>query len=389
MRIVHIITRLIVGGAQENTILSCEGLHARGHDVTLIAGPTTGPEGSLVARAQSGGYAYIECPDLSRAVRVVQDCRAMRRLRSMLRDLKPDIVHTHSSKAGILGRVAASHADVAGIVHTVHGMSFNRTQPALLRAAYAAAERYCARSTVRIVCVADAMRDQMLAARVGHARQFVTVRSGMETAAYDPALYDRAAIRRAWGADDASIVIGTVARLFRNKGYEQLIEIMSRAVREAPALKFVWIGDGAQRSDYEDELERRGLRSRVTITGLVAPGEIPRLLSGIDVLAHASQWEGLPRAAVQSLLMEKPVVSFDIDGAPEVVVPDETGALAPLNDMDAFAAALVRLARDPALRSRLGRTGRARCLHAFDHHRMVEQLEAVYEAVAADPGAAA
>lgn len=379
MRIVHIITRLIIGGAQENTILTCQGLRARGHEVTLIAGPTTGPEGSLVDRAKSGGYDYLEADHLLRAVRPVQDWLAARQLANMIRSLAPDVVHTHSSKAGILGRIAAARARVPVVVHTVHGMSFNRTQRVLTRAVYAAAERHCSKSTDAIVCVADAMREQMLAARIGRREQYVTVRSGMETDAFDPARYDAAAVRAEWKMPADAIVVGSVARLFRNKGYEQLIEIMDRAARKQPRLHFVWIGDGANRAEYEAELARRGLRDRVTITGLVPPVEIPRLLSSIDLLAHASQWEGLPRAVVQALLMEKPAVSFAIDGAPEVITPGETGELAMLNDCDAFADALARLAADPALRQSLGKTGRARCLEMFSQDTMVTALETLYE----------
>ncbi|MCA9257148.1 MAG: glycosyltransferase family 4 protein [Phycisphaerales bacterium] len=378
MRIVHIITRLIIGGAQENTILSCEGLHEKGHDVTLITGPTTGPEGSLVDRARSGGYAYVEADRLLRAVRPFDDWRAARQLQALIASLRPDVVHTHSSKAGILGRIAAARARVPIVVHTVHGMSFNRTQRAMTRRIYAAAERFCARRTHAIVCVADAMRDQMLAANIGRPDQYSTIRSGMETSAFDPARCDAAAVRAGWNTPADAVVVGAVARLFRNKGYEQLIEIMDRAARVEPRLRFVWIGDGAQRAEYEAELSRRHLRDRTTITGLVPPSEIPRLLSGIDILAHASQWEGLPRAVVQSLLMEKPAVSFAIDGAPEVVIPNETGALAPLNDVAAFAEALTKLAAHEAMRRSLGQTGRRRCLIEFSKEKMVDDLDALY-----------
>src|SRR5512135_3292200 len=141
MHICHVITRLIVGGAQENTLLTCEGLHARGYRVTLISGPTTGPEGSLVPRARAGGYEYVELEDLIRSVNPWIDFRARRYLAMEFARLKPDIVHTHSSKAGIVGRFAARDARVPVVVHTIHGMSFNRTQPWLVRRAYAYLER--------------------------------------------------------------------------------------------------------------------------------------------------------------------------------------------------------------------------------------------------------
>lgn len=397
MKIVHIITRLIIGGAQENTVLTCEGLHARGHDVTLMAGPTTGPEGSLVARARSGGYAFEEMPDLVRAVRPLSDGRALRTMTRRLADLRPEVVHTHSSKAGILGRLAAARARVPCIVHTIHGMSFNRTQGALTQRLFAAAERHCARKCHAIVSVADAMTRQALAAGVGRAEQFCTVRSGMETAAFDPRAVDAAAVRRELGFSPDDVVVGTVARLFRNKGYEQLLDVMSLAVaREmhcsqssgtpvshgslssGTRLKFLWVGDGADRGRYEAELRRRGLRERTVLTGLLPPTEMPRVLAAMDILAHTSQWEGLPRAVVQALLMERPAVSFDIDGAPEVVIPGQTGELAPLGDTRAFAGAVWRLAADADLRRAYGQRGRQRCLAEFDHQMMVDRLLDVY-----------
>lgn len=387
MHICHVITRLIVGGAQENTILTCEGLRQRGRRVTLVSGPTTGPEGSLVERAKAGGYEYVEVRDLVRAVRPFRDLRARRQLREMFQKLQPDVVHTHSSKAGIVARFAAADAGVPIIVHTIHGMSFNRTQPWPVRAAYAWLERQAARRSHRIVTVAEAMIEQSVAAGVCGREKMQTVYSGMETEQFDPQRYDRAAVRREWGIDDDAIVVGTVARLFRRKGYEQLLPIMARAAARDGRLRFVWVGDGAQRRDYEAELSRLGLAERTTLTGLVRPSEIPRLMAGFDLLAHTSQWEGLPRSVVQALLMRVPAVAFEIDGTPEVVLDGQTGRVVVLNDLGAFADAIVELADDGEARERMGVAGREHCLTRFDWRVMTEQLEAMYVALKGAAGA--
>ncbi len=386
MHICHVITRLIVGGAQENTLLTCEGLHARGHRVTLISGPTRGPEGSLVERARQGGYEYIEIPELIRAVNPWMDTRAVRLLRMEFARLRPDVIHTHSSKAGIVGRYAARRLRGPVIVHTIHGMSFNRTQPRLVRWAYAALERRAARWTHALVGVAEAMLRQSLTHGIGRRERMHVVYSGMDLAPLTPGRYDRAAVRAAWGVPDDAVVVGTVARLFRRKGYEQLLPIMSAAAAREPRLRFVWIGDGAQRGEYEAELVRRGLRERTALTGLVPPAEVPRLLAGCDILAHTSQWEGLPRAVVQALLMQVPAVAFDIDGTPEVVQDGRTGRLIPLNALEPFADALCALAADPAHRAALGAAGRALCLERFDGRRMVDQLESLYGRLVAAHG---
>ncbi len=383
MHICHVITRLIVGGAQENTLLTCEGLHQRGYRVTLISGPTRGPEGSLTARAQKGGYEFIELRELIRPVNPWMDLRARRYLCMEFQRLRPDVAHTHSSKAGIVARLAAHDARVPIILHTVHGMSFNRTQSWVTRRAFAWLERMAAKRSHAIVTVADAMIEQSVAAGICPRERMLTICSGMEIGQFTPTNYDRRAIRQQWGAAEDQVVVGTVARLFRRKGYEQLIRIMAEAARREPRLRFVWIGDGVQRGEYEAELSRLGLRERTTLAGLVPPADVPRLLAGCDILAHTSQWEGLPRAVVQALLMQVPAIAFDIDGTPEVVVDGHTGRLVPLNNLDAFAAALCELAGDAELRQRLGRAGREHCLERFDWRRMVDQLEELYLRLAA------
>lgn len=386
MRICHVITRLIIGGAQENTLLTCEGLHAAGHDVSLLSGPTVGPEGSLADRARRGGYAFIELEPLIRPVHPLRDMQAYFALRSEFRRLRPDIVHTHSSKAGILGRAAAAAESVPIIVHTIHGMSFNRTQSVATQRLYTWLERRAARCTHAIITVADAMIEQTVAARVCLREKLHTIYSGMEVDQFDPARFDRRAVRESWGFGTQEVVVGTVARLFRNKGYELLIPILTEAARRFPRMRFVWVGDGAQRGEYEAKLSKLRLRDRVYFTGLVHPEEIPRLMSGFDILAHASQWEGLPRAVVQALLMRVPAVAFAIDGTPEVVKSGETGLAVPLNATGDFSNALVTLADDASLRERLGTAGRRLCLERFDHRVMVREIAALYARLAEQRG---
>ncbi len=378
MRICHIITRLIVGGAQENTLLTCEGLCQRGHDVTLLAGPETGPEGSLWDRARAGGYRLEAVEPLVRTVSPWRDWRCRRELRRRLTALRPDVVHTHSSKAGVLGRLAARDAHVGLIVHTIHGMSFNRTQRRPVRWLFRRLERHCGRFTDGFICVADAMTAQAVAAGIAPAGKFTTIYSGLEIERFDPTRCDRRAVRDGWGFGEDAIVVGTVARLFAGKGYEYLIPAMKAAVRQEPRLRFVWVGDGPHRRQYVGELSAGGLLDRVVVTGLVRPALVPQLLGGMDLVVHASAWEGLPRAAVEALLMEIPVISFDNDGAPEVVASGQTGELVPFGDIEGLAQAIVRLARDEGARQRHGRQGRRACLGRFCHRRMVDQIERYY-----------
>jgi len=379
MKIVHVITRLIVGGAQENTVLTCRGLAEAGHEVTLIAGTETGPEGSLWPQAETCGCRIIRANALRRAIRPRIDLRAIGALAHVFGDLRPDIVHTHSSKAGIVGREAARRAGVPVIIHTIHGMSFNRTQPWWLRAAYRLLERRAGRFTTAFVTVAEAMTDQAVAAGLGPRSKFTTVRSGMVVDQFGPDEPMRAQVRGAWGVSESDVVVGTIARLFENKGYEQIIGAMPEAVRRAPRLRFVWVGAGAHRGAYERQVDALGLRDRVRFLGLVPPDEVGRQIKGFDMVLHASRWEGLPRAVVQGLLTEVPAVSFDNDGASEVVIDNETGKLVPYGDIDGLTRAIVELAEQPDLRRRLGARGRELCREEFDWRKMVADLEALYE----------
>jgi glycosyltransferase involved in cell wall biosynthesis len=379
MKICHIITRLIVGGAQENTLLTCEGLRDLGHEVVLVAGPETGPEGSLWGRVASSGLSAITVDELRRAVSPGTDWRCLGVLRRVLTELGCDVVHTHSSKAGILGRLAARQAKTPLVVHTIHGMSFNRTQRWPTRALFGSMERWAGRFTDAIVSVADAMTEQAVAAGVAPRERFTTIYSGMDTGCFVPDEAARRRTRTEWGIPDSELVVGTISRLFRNKGYEHIIRAMPHLVRDTDSLRFVWVGDGKDRPVYERELARMGLRDRVHLTGLVPPERIPVLLAGFDILVHASRWEGLPRALPQALLMEVPVVSFDNDGAPEVVTPGVTGELVPLGDVLGLATAVTRLARSPEVRKRMGTEGRAKCLQMFDHRRMVARIDDLYE----------
>lgn len=382
MKIAHVITRLIIGGAQENTVLTCEGLTQRGHEVTLIAGPETGPEGSLWPRARRGGYETIEVKSLRRSVSPASDWQCAGQLTKLFRDRGFDVVHTHSSKAGILARYAAHRAQTPMIVHTIHGMSFNRTQSRLTQWVYKTLERRAAKWTDAFVCVADAMTRQAVAANIGPRERFTTIRSGLETNAYGRDASTRRSVRSRWGVSEETVVVGTIARLFRNKGYEQLLEALPAIAESAPNVRFVWVGDGAQRGEYVERLEKMGLSDRVHLTGLVSPEQIPALINGFDILAHASRWEGLPRVIVQAALTEVPAVSFDNDGAPEAIEHGVTGFLVPLGDIDQLSQSVITLANDPQTRMVMGQKARAKCIELFDAKVMVAQIDELYHRLA-------
>ena len=378
MRIVHIITRLIIGGAQENTLLSCEGQHDRGHDVTLMTGPPIGPEGSLMDRANAGGDRVIVVDEMRRAINVVRDWRTFRRLIELLRELKPDVVHTHSSKAGIIGRWAAHRAGVPVVVHTSHGLAVTASTSRAANFVYRVLERKTAPITTKIVCVADAMREQSLAANIGRAEQYVTVYSGMETAPFLNPPQSRDAVRRQLGLLDNHVAVGTIARLFELKGHDDLLDLAPSLCQKHPKLRFVWVGDGLLRGQLEKRIASMNLRDRFILTGLVPPAKIPELTGAMDVLVHPSRREGLARAIVQGQLGGCPAVAYDIDGNREGLLDDRTGYIIPPFDARTLGEKLSVLVENAAQRRVMGEAGREFALARFDAKVMVEALDRVY-----------
>lgn len=378
MRIVHVITRLILGGAQENTLLTVEGLHHRfGDDVTLITGPAEGPEGDLFDRAERSGLKVVLMPELVRPIRPLVDARAYRLLRREIRRLRPEVVHTHSSKAGILGRAAAWDEKVPAVVHTIHGLPFGPSEKPWKNRLYIALERWAARRCHAIVGVCDAMAEQALAVGVGRPEQYRTVYSGMDVDAFLNPPRARADVRRELGLAEHEVAFGTVARLFERKGHEDILAAAPHVLKENPEVRFVFIGDGILRARLETDAERLGVRHAIHFVGLVPPDRIPELLGALDAIVHPSLREGLARVLPQALIVGRPVISYDVDGAREVVLP-ETGILLRPRDIEGLTAAILRLAADPALRAALGAEGRRRFADVFRHETMTEQLRSLY-----------
>lgn len=378
MRVTHIITRLIVGGAQENTVASVLGLgKCPGLKVQLITGPTEGCEGSLEGAFDDHPGVLLHSPHLIRAVHPWHDALALRDLTRQLHQLKPHIVHTHSSKAGVLGRLAARRAGVPAVVHTIHGPSFGAFQGAGANFVFTAAERFAARCTTHFVSVADAMTRQFLAAGIGRPEQFTRVFSGFELEPFIHARNDLE-LRSRLGFAPEDIVVGKIARLFELKGHDELIDEAPAIVAACPQIKFLIVGGGPWRERLEARVRGLGLERHFVFTGLVPPAAVASFVGVMDLLVHLSRREGLARALPQALAASRPVVAYDCDGAGEVCLDDETGFLVPVGSREKLRNAILRLAKNPELRERLGRQGQAFVRERFPVERMVAELHALY-----------
>jgi glycosyltransferase involved in cell wall biosynthesis len=378
MRVTHVITRLIVGGAQENTIASVLGLREKpGLDVNLVAGPSRGPEGSLESALAGCPALLTVVPELVRPLHPWKDCLAWRKLTALFRERRPELVHTHSGKAGILGRLAAARAGVPIIIHTIHGPSFGSFQGPFTNALFRSAERWASRVTTHFVVVADAMKQQYLTAGIGRPDQYTKVFSGFALEPFLSSANDLQ-LRARFGLAADDIVIGKIARLFKLKGHDDLLAVAPELVRLCPQIKFLLVGDGPWRGRFEKQVRSLGLEKQVVFAGLVAPATVPRLLGIMDILVHLSLREGLPRALPQALAAARPVVAYNSDGAKEVCLENETGFLLRPGDLCGLRERLLRLARDPALCQRLGRSGQQFVQERFGVQRMVDDLYQLY-----------
>jgi glycosyltransferase involved in cell wall biosynthesis len=387
MRIVHIITRLILGGAQENTILTCLEQARLGHEVTLLTGPPLGPEGSLLTAAMAMPFRTVLVPPLRRAIRPWHDLGAYVDLAKHLRDIHPDVVHTHSSKAGILGRLAARRTGVPLIVHTIHGLPFDEYQPDAVRWTYCGLERRAARWSHRLIAVCADMADRAAAAGLAPRPDIAVVYSGMDVELLRAGHDKRDEVRRRWHAGPEDFVFLKIARLFSMKGHELVLPAFAEVLRACPAAVLVLAGEGVQRPRLEAEARRLGIDGRVRFLGLVPPDEIPSLLWASDAVVHAGLREGLARVLPQAGICRRPVVAYNIGGAREVVQDGRNGfLLEPLAPGQAgksawrpLAEAMFRLASDPALARWMGGEWPADVLAPFDYRAATGQVMQVYE----------
>lgn len=374
LRILHVITRLVVGGAQENTLATVAGLRARGHEVVLVTGPTEGPEGSLLDAAARLGISPLLVPELVREVHPARDAVALARLYGLIRRGGFDVVHTHMSKAGVLGRIAARMARVPVVVHTPHGHVFDGYFGPLATAGFVALERACARLADAMVAISEACRSDHLERGIGTPERFVTIPSGIPPA---PA-FDRASARRLLRAAEDDVLVACIGRLAPVKGQHVLLEAFARVAPRHPRARLLLVGDGPARAELEEQARRLSLDGNVRFLGLRA--DAAQLFAGFDLYVQPSLNEGMCRSLAQAMDAGLPVVAADAPG-PVDLLGDEAGVLVPAGDAGALAAALERLLGDGRLRARLGEAAHERAASLTREDDMVAAIERLYLAL--------
>ncbi|MBI4251913.1 MAG: glycosyltransferase family 4 protein [Candidatus Tectomicrobia bacterium] len=376
MRVLHIITRLDRGGSADNTLLSCIGQRRRGHEVVLAAGPGLTEESPLRPEAESEGVLLVRIPSLIRAVHPVKDAVALRACWRLIRGGRFDLVHTHTSKAGILGRLAARLAGGCRVVHTPHGHVFYGYFGPWKTRLFIWAERLMARWTDAIVTLTDREAEEHLALGVGRPSQFVTIFSGIPLPGPKARAGTGPSRRRALGLPAEGALVGSVGRLDPIKGHGLLIQAFALLGDRHPGARLILIGEGEKREEYQALARELGVAEGVRFMGW--RDDVGDLLEELDLFAFPSRNEGMGRAAVEAMAAGLAVVAARTGGLPEVVREEETGLLVPPGDAAALSAAIGRLLARPEERRAMGEAGR-RLAQAYSAERMCEKIEALYQ----------
>jgi glycosyltransferase involved in cell wall biosynthesis len=363
--VLHVITHLDPGGATDNTLLSVAGLDRARYRVDLAAGP-----GEHEARARAAADRVRIIPSLGRALRPLSDVRAAIALCWLVG--RYDVVHTHTAKAGVLGRLAARARRVPMVVHTIHAFPVNDRMSRLERWLLLAVERLAAGCADRIIAVCQTNAEEALALGIAEAGQLRVVASGVPVAAIRAGVGAR--VRAEIGIPADAPVVGTVTRFMEQKAPLDFVAAGHRVVAANQDAHVLVVGDGPTRAQVETAV---GGQPRIHLLGYRA--DVPDLLAAMDVVAFSSLWEGLGRALTEAVLAARPVVATGVNGVPDLVVEGVTGHLVPPGRPDVLAARVLELLARPDRGAALGAAGSERVAGRFDVGEMLAGLDAVYQ----------
>ena len=369
----HLITKLELGGAQQNT-LYCVRNHSRDRFKVSLG---TGPGGILDGDARGIKDASVHfMPGLVREINPKRDFSFLRRFSRFLKDEKVDILHTHSSKAGILGRFAAAMAKVPIIIHTVHGWGFHERQRYPVRKLYITLERMAAYQSDLLVAVSRENREQGLREGIGSYSQYAIIRSGIDISAFRKASRTAKAVRSELGIPANGLVVGTVGNFKPQKAPLDFVAAAFLVLKSIPNAYFVMVGDGELRGETKLAANRLGIQNRLVFTGWRR--DIPDLLHSFNVFALTSIFEGLPRSVLQAQAAGVPVVATAAGGTPEAVSEGITGYITRVGDVEAVASRLIHLLGNPRVARDMGKAGAEMIGEEFEIRKMLRDIEREY-----------
>ena len=374
VRVLRVIARMNVGGPAIHATLLTEGLAARGYDTRLLIGSTSAAEGDYLELHGRRLSKVVEVPALGREIRPHRDLGAYLQIRRLIREFRPHIVHTHTAKAGLLGRLAGWRGHAPVLVHTFHGHVFHGYFSPRKEAAFVWAERQLAKVTDRLVTVSEAVRDEILARGVGTPGQFEIIRLGFDLDPFLTCQQLTGSLKAELNLPPATRLVGIVARLVPIKAHEVFIAMAADVASRHPDVMFAIVGDGERRQELEGMVDRRGLRARTRFLGWRA--DLDRVYADLDVVVLTSRNEGSPVALIEAMACARAVVATRVGGVSELV--GDTGLLADMDDSAELARAVSRLLADPVLASHLGQAARDRVVPVYGKDRLIDDVDRLY-----------
>ncbi len=373
INLLYVITKLELGGAQKQLLGLMGSLEKEEFNLFLF----TAKDGPLLGDACAiGGLSVKRSRFLERPLNLFKDALALFEMCAFIKKNNINIVHTHSSKAGILGRWAARLAGVKVIIHTVHGWPFNDYQPVLLRKFYIFLERLTSRFTDKLVVVSACDKYRGLNNRIGHEGKYCLIRYGIDHGEFT---VNGNSIRKEFGVEEGDLVVGTVACLKPQKSPQDFIRLASSIHKALPNVKFILVGDGVMRKRIERLVSGLSLEKQVILTGWRR--DIPRILPEFDVFVLTSLWEGLPISVLEAMALSLPVVATHTGGISEVILEGKTGFLVQPRQIDEMAEKLLCLLKDRKLRESIGRNAKESLGGSYRQEDWVRRNRELYSIV--------
>jgi len=380
--ILYIITQSEFGGAQKYVYYLANGLTKEKYEVTVACGIG----GLLINRLKESNVEVVPIPELVREISPLKDCLAFIRLIRVIRKGKFHIVHTNSTKAGILGRLAAKLAGVPIVLFTTHGFVLNEPMGWLRKLVFSIAERIAGYFTDIIIAVTEADRQTVIKYNIVQPHRIITIHNGLDTDAFkNSIMYKLGQKREELGLpSDRKIIVGIVANFYPTKGLQYFIKAAKLVKKAFPETLFVIIGDGQQREELKELVDKLGLTASILFKG--QRDDVAEILPLFDVFVLSSVKEGLPFALLESMAAARPIVATKVGGIPEVIRDGETGYLVPPCDPESLAKAICSLLADKEKAREIGLSAKKRVVSSFSLKKMVEKTEKVYETLLKSKG---
>lgn len=395
IKILHLITHLGFGGGLDNTLLTVRDHSRDRFEVHLAAGTVEPGEdySDWSERAREYADVLFIIPDLHRSVHLLNDLRAVRQIADLIRKEDYRIIHTHTTKAGILGRIAARRSGVPVVIHTYHAFAWQVAYVSqvsvwrhylagLKERLYVAVERYGATLSDALITVADMNKQEVITRKVAPPEKLSTIYSGIDLDRFRAKTHDRNELCRQFGLDPARPIVGMIGRLSIQKAPLDFVQAAKTALQSRPDAQFILVGDGPLAQAVQAAI---GAEQRIRILGFRE--DVTEIFTVLDVFALSSLWEGLGRALTEAMIMNVPVTATRAGGIPELVVHGETGLLADPGDSAQLARNIVWLLDHPDEARKMSERAMARVVPAFSGQHMVKQIEALYERVLLEKGA--